>query len=456
MIMDVGDPDQLEQALDGLHVSLDHVIKLLEDRALETLDDNGLVGLLQGFERLRNRLPLIDHQMIKEGTARNLAQTLCQGSMTRLLSATLLISPGEAAGRVRAAETLAERMSMTGEPLEPVRPHLAELQRSGEISAEKADLVVRALAPLTRRGFDPEAIDAGEQLLARFATQFAPKELRRLAHQVVDRIDPDGTLPDEELQHDRRFFRLRPTRDGGYAGEFRLTGECGAKLQSLLHPLAKPRINTVTTDEGKLIEEPDPRSHGQRMHDALRDVCERLLRTDNAVPDSGGTPATVIVNIDLQDLLAKTGYAITSDGTLIKTETALAAADQADIYWAFTESTGQILHLGRTKRIASRAQTIALYARDRGCSFPGCDTPPEWCERHHILAWAEGGTTDLDNLTLLCAYHHHNFLAKGWECRMGEHGLPEWLPPWWIDRNRTPLINARIRAAIAAAEHRRC
>ena len=119
MIMDVGDPDQLEQALDGLHVSLDHVIKLLEDRALETLDDNGLVGFLQGFERLRNRLPLIDHQMIKEGTARNLAQTLCQGSMTRLLSATLLISPGEAAGRVRAAETLAERMSMTGEPLEP-------------------------------------------------------------------------------------------------------------------------------------------------------------------------------------------------------------------------------------------------------------------------------------------------------------------------------------------------
>jgi hypothetical protein len=455
MIMDVGDPDQLEQALDGLQVSMDHLIKLLEDRALETLDDNGLVGFLQGFERLRNRLPLIDHQMIKEGTARNLAQTLCQGSMTRVLSATLLISPGEAAGRVRAAETLAEWMSMTGEPLEPVRPHLAERQRFGEISAEKADLVVRTLAPLTRRGFDPEAIDAGEQLLARFATQFAPKELRRLAHQVVDRIDPDGTLPDEELQQDRRFFRLRPTRDGGYAGEFRLTGECGAKLQSLLHPLAKPRINTVTTDEGKLIEEPDPRSHGQRMHDALRDMCERLLRTDNAVPDAGGTPATVIVNIDLQDLLAKTGYSITSDGTLIKTETALAAADQADIYWAFTESTGQILHLGRTKRIASRAQTVALYARDKGCSFPGCDTPPEWCERHHILAWAEGGTTDLDNLTLLCAYHHHNFLAKGWECRMSEHGLPEWLPPWWIDRNRTPLINARIRAAIAAAEHRR-
>ncbi len=241
--------------------------------------------------------------MITEGTTRNLAQNLCQGSMTRVLTSALHISAGEAAGRVRAAETLAERMSMTGEPLEPLRPHLAAKQRSGEISAENADIVVRALAPVTRRGFDPEKIDAGEQLLAQFATQFGPKDLRRLATKVVEAIDPDGTLPNEELQRDRRFFRMRPTKDGSYAGEFRLTSDCGAKLLSLLHPLAKPRINSTRTDEGKLVEEPDPRHHGQRMHDALNDMCDRLLRSNNAVPDSGGTPATVIVTIDLDDLL---------------------------------------------------------------------------------------------------------------------------------------------------------
>ena len=393
--------------------------------------------------------------MINEGTTRNLAQNLCQGTMTRVLTSALHISGGEAASRVRAAETLAERMSMTGQPLEPLRPHLAAKQRGGEVSAENADVVVRALAPVTRRGFDPDLIDAGEQLLAQFATQFAPKDLRRLAKQVVDRIDQDGTLPKEELQQDRRFFRMRPTKDGGYAGEFRLTSDCGAKLLSLLHPLAKPRVNSTPTDEGKLIEEPDPRHHGQRMHDALNDLCDRLLRSDNAVPDSGGTPATVIVNIDLEDLLAKTGYALACDGTLIKTDTALAAADQADIYWAIKHSTGQILHLGRTRRIATLPQTIALYARDKGCSFPGCDIPPEWCQRHHILSWADGGLTDLNNLTLLCAYHHHNFLSQGWECRINDQGLPEWIPPWYIDRARTPMINNRIRAAMAAAEHRR-
>ena len=318
--MDIGDPTAAQQALEDLHVSLDHLIKLVEDRALESLDDTGLVGFLQGFEQLRNRLPLIDHQMITEGTTRNLAQNLCQGTMTRVLTSALHISAGEAAGRVRAAETLAERMSMTGQPLEPLRPHLAAKQRSGEASAENADIVVRALAPVTRRGFDPDLIDAGEQLLAQFATQFAPRDLRRLAKQVVDRIDQDGTLPKEEIQQDRRFFRMRPTKDGGYAGEFRLTSDCGAKLLSLLHPLAKPRVNSTTTESGKLVEEPDPRHYGQRMHDALNDMCDRLLRSNNAVPDSGGTPATVIVTIDLEDLLAKTGYALASDGTLIKTE----------------------------------------------------------------------------------------------------------------------------------------
>ena len=200
--------------------------------------------------------------------------------MTRVLTSALQLSGGEAASRVRAAEALAERMSMTGQPLEPLRPHLAEAQRTGEVSAENADVVVRALAPITRRGFDPEKIDAGEQLLAKFAAQFGPKDLRQLARKVVDAIDPDGTLPDEELQQDRRFFRMRPTKDGGYAGEFRLTGACGAKLQALLQPLAKPRVNSTTTAEGKVIEEPDPRHHGQRMHDALQTVCERLLRSE--------------------------------------------------------------------------------------------------------------------------------------------------------------------------------
>ena len=130
-------------------------------------------------------------------------------------------------------------------------------------------------------------------------------------------------------------------------------------------------------------------------------------------------------------------------------------ADQADVYWAAVNATGVPLQLGRSRRIATLGQTAALIARDKGCSFPGCDTPPEWCERHHVIPWSEGGLTDLHNLTLLCRYHHHNFLAKGWDCQINGDGLPEWRPPWWIDRQRRPMINNRIRGAVAATAHRR-
>ena len=98
---------------------------------------------------------------------------------------------------------------------------------------------------------------------------------------------------------------------------------------------------------------------------------------------------------------------------------------------------------GRTKRIATRGQTLALIARDGGCSFPGCDKPPEWCQRHHIVSWADGGTTDLDNLTLLCGRHHRDFAAAGWTCRMID-GLPAWIPPDWVDRTRTPRRHHRV------------
>ena len=125
------------------------------------------------------------------------------------------------------------------------------------------------------------------------------------------------------------------------------------------------------------------------------------------------------------------------------------------MYFAAVTATGEVLQLGRSRRIATRSQTIALIARDSGCSFPGCDTAPEWTERHHVIPWVEGGRTDLDNLTLLCRYHHHNFLAKGWDCEINPDGLPEWRPPWWVDRERKPMINNRIRSAMAAASSRR-
>jgi hypothetical protein len=123
----------------------------------------------------------------------------------------------------------------------------------------------------------------------------------------------------------------------------------------------------------------------------------------------------------------------------------LRIADEAEIWPTIINHNNVPLALGRTRRLASPGQTMALHIRDSGCSFPGCSHPPSWCDRHHIRDWILGGLTDLDNLTLLCRYHHTHFLQKGWTCRINDDDLPEWIPPWWIDKDQRPQINTRIR-----------
>jgi hypothetical protein len=138
------------------------------------------------------------------------------------------------------------------------------------------------------------------------------------------------------------------------------------------------------------------------------------------------------------------GVAHFADGSPMAVSTALRWADQAEVAWCVTTPQGAVLDLYRTRRIASPSQTVALIARDGGCSFPGCDTPPSWCERHHIVAWQDGGATNLDNLTLVCRYHHRHFETGGWTCRMNADGLPVWIPPTWVDRQRRPILHPRI------------
>ncbi len=441
----------VDHALVELETALDHLVKVVEDGGLDHVDDLGLVGFLQGFERLRNRMSLVDHRAISDGIGRGLPELLAQSSMVTVLVSALRLSVGEAGRRVQAAAAIGDRASLVGERLEPRRPVLAAAQRAGEVSPEQVHLIQRVLGAVDRRGFDPADIRVGELFLTRQAAVFAPRELSRLAQRVVDAIDPDGTLPPDQLNADRRHFSLRPTKDGAYVGEFRLTGAVGVKLGTVLGPLARPRVESIPDpdDLGRGLTsrvDADQRTFGQRMHDAVEEVCDRLLAGGD-LPASGGTPATVIVTLSLEDLRSRTGVGTTADGTVLSISEVLRLADQAEIIPTVLNRSGAVLQLGRSRRVASHAQTLALVARDGGCSFPGCDRVPDWCERHHIVGWVDGGLTDLDNLTLVCRYHHHTFARRGWQCRLSRHRLPEWIPPAWIDRQRRPMTNNRIRLA---------
>ena len=97
----------------------------------------------------------------------------------------------------------------------------------------------------------------------------------------------------------------------------------------------------------------------------------------------------------------------------ITAATAQRLACEALVSGIIKDESGDVLRLGRSKRLASRRQRMALSARDVGCQFPGC-LARRGCEAHHIRPWSQGGATDLDNLILLCRSHH---------IAVHEHGL---------------------------------
>jgi Domain of unknown function (DUF222) len=439
------EPSALDVALDTLDNALNGLLDTVESGGLEQLTAAEKISFWQQFETFRNRLPLIDHSLIADAEASDLAGEYNFNNLTRFLMRIFLLSHSEAAARVRAAAAVGPRSSMLGERLRPLLPKLAAVQRDGAVTVEQVQIVERAMYKLSRTGLHPEEVETAEKLLTDYAPVLGPADLHRFALRVMDAADPDGPEPvDDQLQQDRRYVDLQQRRDGMWHLQGRLTSTVGAQLNAILDPLAQPRSSSIEDQDGTLTHIPDDRPYGQRLHDGLDEACSRLLKSADQ-PQVGGVPAAVIITVQLQDLLAKAGLAETSDGTVLTAEQLLRIADEAEIWPTIINRDGVPLALGRAQRLASRGQTMALIARDAGCSFPGCTHPPSWCDRHHINDWILGGFTDLDNLTLLCRYHHTHFLQKGWICRLNGDGLPEWIPPWWIDAQQRPQLNTRIR-----------
>ena len=85
------------------------------------------------------------------------------------------------------------------------------------------------------------------------------------------------------------------------------------------------------------------------------------------------------------------------------------------------DKNGEPLNIGRRSRTIPPPMRRALKARDSGCRFPGC-TNHKFVDGHHIIHWADGGETSLDNLVLLCRHHHHLVHEGGFDCKRSKDG----------------------------------
>jgi hypothetical protein len=86
---------------------------------------------------------------------------------------------------------------------------------------------------------------------------------------------------------------------------------------------------------------------------------------------------------------------------------------------------GNALGLGRMSREPSAWMIRQVRYRDRGCRFPGCGTKA-FTEAHHIVWWRNGGGTNLDNLALICSFHHRLVHEHGWSARRADDATLHW------------------------------
>ncbi|WP_020107494.1 DUF222 domain-containing protein, partial [Nocardia sp. 348MFTsu5.1] len=161
-----------------------------------------------------------------------------------------------------------------------------------------------------------------------------------------------------------------------------------------------------------------------------------------------GLPAQLIITMTKAQLQECAGIAKTASGVDIPVGEALELAARSDKYLAvFADHCAEVLYFARTKRTAQKGQRLALIARDRGCSHPGCPNPATWTESHHVTAWAKGGLTDIDALTPACP-PHHRLIGDGpdrWQTVMitdgPDAGRVGWIPPVGVDPERVPRVN---------------
>ena len=148
-----------------------------------------------------------------------------------------------------------------------------------------------------------------------------------------------------------------------------------------------------------------------------------------------GVPVTITVTAALEDLAAKAGVARTGGDTLLPIKDVIRMGANAYNYLLIFDKARRIeLFKGRTTRFATREQRLVLYALDRGCTRPGCDVPPYWCEVHHATKdWAKGGQTDIDDLILSCGPDNRLVKDEGWITRKNDKGETEWIPPPELD-----------------------
>jgi len=286
-------------------------------------------------------------------------------------------------------------------------PRIDAAVRDGQLSYSK----VRALTRVATAENETELVSIGGRNSA------------EMIEHVVRRLKQRERMDDVQQVIQQRSLTYAWDEDGSLVVRARLTPEQGAvwlkaieKAEDNLSPAdldpADPfdarHADAITHAlEESLHDHPSPAKTSDRYQVTVHVPAETLCRSSSRRSDNS-TGDDEPAGIDQGPLLhPETVRRLTCDGALVS---------------VLEDERGQVLNVGRKTRVIPSAIRRALVARDRRCQYPGC-THTRYVDGHHIVHWAQGGETKLDNLVLLCRRHHRLVHEHGYRVEKSGDGF---------------------------------
>jgi hypothetical protein len=258
--------------------------------------------------------------------------------------------------------------------------------------------------------------------------------LTQLTRRIIARFASEKLSKDDEKLEKTESLTWSITATGMTRLVAELSPANSAILKEAINAKSAPRpakpADGVTDETVR-----DERSSGKRRVDALMGLVGAGARAAAGDGVQAGA-ATVLLTMGLQELLAGHG-ATTTNGDLIDAGAARRFACTADLIPVVLGGPNQPLDVGRRERLATKAIRAAAILRGGGCSFPGCDRPPGFCETHHVQPWWTGGHTSLVNSALLCGRHHQIVHRQGYTADVRPDGVHWYLTPGLMQGHQT-------------------
>ncbi len=297
-------------------------------------------------------------------------------------------------------------------------PKLAGALGDGGTTAAHIDVITRAAGQLPAAQRD-KLLARADQLVA-VAEVSTPEQFARRVAIEAKRIQADDGI--DRLARQRRNVRVSTWVDAD--GMWNLRGVfdpvSGVRLAAKLRA-------TIDAMFAEAVPEGCPDDPFEKQRFLAGHALIALIEATAGVGRAGRAEFVVVIDADADP--ATDGPGPVAEWPIpveIPARVLAELADDADIH-AVVVRNGVVLYapgelnLGRSTRLANRAQRRALHGLYPGCAIPGCTISYDRCKLHHIIWWRHGGTTDLDNLIPTCTRHHAKIHNDGWVIELGPH-----------------------------------